>query len=619
MARGLEIEGEARTDGRTDTIGGGWASAAVDVGLARMSQHRQALAAVAVAAGLALGAELGHLVNADAAWAVLPAGLALTALAANLAGRRKPYVAVAGVLVTLWVSAAWWLGPSSRACAYAWAAGTLVAVLVRSRGRSSRRRIEVIGGTWRPWEREAYAYTQRVTRALERIDAAWSTTVVDAGLHPGFQLRRLIGDRFCYSLHIEIPSGHTLDELLKARGALETALNANRETTSIEGEERARGAVIRWTQEGRQRPPLLWTRPSGTRLKHPVEIGEYEDRTPLTIPLGLTAPDSHALVTGATNSGKTTFLRLLVGELAAREDVIIWGVDVAKGGAHFRVWPNCIDRLVTEPEDVIPLLRAVSRIIRARSRWIGENGFDDWPTSPQRPQLVLIVEELSELVDQVRAAVKELESISRLGRQLGVTLILATQRSTDDALGHSSKLRSQVRLRIAFAGDSRDATATFDQGRTASRGWDPGALPGPGWVLVCSSSHPSPRQARTKLLGRERAAAEDARHAGRRPAWDEVSLEAIAAGYDPAEEATAEEPARLLPMRAVDDRLTRLWAAIEEQGEEEFSGRGLARPGLDKNWISKEGLPHFASLGRIERGPTGKWRRAADVALEGDA
>jgi S-DNA-T family DNA segregation ATPase FtsK/SpoIIIE len=587
-------------------------------GLLMAWRFRRQLAPVAAALGLAIAVEVAHLVNQDAALLALPIGLTITALAAATLDTRtdKRDALVVGVGASLWSSAAWWLGPLAYACALAWGIGTLAVTVALWRRRRRRGRIEVIGGTWKWWERDLYAYTQRVTKALQRIDAAWPGTIADANLDPGFQLRRLVGDRFCYSLHIEIPSGHTLDELHKARGALETALNAYRETTSIEGEERARGAVIRWTQEGKKRPPLLWALPSGRKLHDPFVIGEYEDRTPLAITLGLKAPDAHALVTGATNAGKTTFLRLLMGEFCAREDVIVWALDVAKGGAHFRVWEHCIDRLVTEPEDALPMLQAVSRVIRARSRWIGDAGFDDWPTSRAHPQLVVLIDELSELVDQVRGAVKELESISRLGRQLGVTLILATQRSTDDALGHSSKLRSQVRLRIAFPGDSRDATATFDQGRTASRGWDPGALPGPGWVLVCSSSHPSPRQARTFLLTREMAAAEAATRRGARPGWDDVSEGAILAGADQSED-PAEERTRLLPMPAVDDRLSRLWAAIEEFGDGEFSGRGLARPGLDKTWISAEGLPHFAGRGLIEKAPSGRWRRGAgDVAEE---
>ncbi len=615
--------GGARTDGRTVTdaivaAGGELALAASRGGLQLARRHRRQLAPVAVALGLAIVAEAAHLVHQDAALLALPVGLTVTALAAATreSGKAKREALVVGAGASLWWAAAWWLGPLAYACVCAWGVGTLAVTVAWWRRRRRRGRIEVIGGTWRWWEREAYAYTQRVARALQRIDAAWPGTVADAGLDPGFQLRRLVGDRFCYSLHIEIPSGHTLDELLKARGALETALNAYRETTSIEGEERARGAVIRWTQEGKQRPPLLWSRPSGRKLADPFVIGEYEDRTPLTISLGLKAADAHALVTGATNAGKTTFLRLLLGELCAREDVIVWALDVAKGGAHFRIWEHCIDRLVTEPEDALAMLQAVSRIIRARSRWIGDNGCDDWPTDRAHPQLVVLIDELSELVDQVRTTVKELESISRLGRQLGVTLIVATQRSTDDALGHSSKLRSQVRLRIAFPGDSRDATATFDQGRTAARGWDPGALPGPGWVLVCSSAHPAPRQARTFLLTREMAGVEAAQRRGARPAWDEISEAAILVGAERADD-QAEEATRLLAMPAVDDRLTRLWAAIEEAGDREFSGRGLARAGLDKTWISAEGLPHFAGRGLIEKAPSGRWRRGAgDVAEE---
>jgi S-DNA-T family DNA segregation ATPase FtsK/SpoIIIE len=59
-------------------------------------------------------------------------------------------------------------------------------------------------------------------------------------------------------------------------------------------------------------------------------------------------PRRHAILGGATGSGKSGGLNDLLASLAACQDVIIWAIDL-KRGMELQPWAPCIDRLATTP------------------------------------------------------------------------------------------------------------------------------------------------------------------------------------------------------------------------------------------------------------------------------
>ena len=65
------------------------------------------------------------------------------------------------------------------------------------------------------------------------------------------------------------------------------------------------------------------------------------------------------------------------------------------------------------------------------------------------PALVIIIDEYAELADEAPDAMSDTDSIARLGRAVAVTLIAATQRPTQKAMGQGA-VRSQMDLRICF-------------------------------------------------------------------------------------------------------------------------------------------------------------------------
>ena len=74
----------------------------------------------------------------------------------------------------------------------------------------------------------------------------------------------------------------------------------------------------------------------------------------------------HGILGGTTGSGKSGGLNVLMGNLVACRDVVIWGIDL-KRGMELGPWESCIDRLATTPEEAISLLRDAVAVLEARA------------------------------------------------------------------------------------------------------------------------------------------------------------------------------------------------------------------------------------------------------------
>ena len=61
-----------------------------------------------------------------------------------------------------------------------------------------------------------------------------------------------------------------------------------------------------------------------------------------------------------------------------------------------------------------------------------------WEPPSQTPALVIIVDEYAGLADEAPGAMGGTDSIARLGRAVAVTLVAATQRPTQKAMGQGA-------------------------------------------------------------------------------------------------------------------------------------------------------------------------------------
>jgi hypothetical protein len=304
-----------------------------------------------------------------------------------------------------------------------------------------------------------------------------------------------------------------------------------------------------------------------------------------------------------------------MGNLTACADVVIWAVDL-KRGMELGPWASCIARLATTPAEARALLADAVAILEARAAFLAGTGRRVWEPSPDMPALVIIVDEYAELADDAPDATSDADSIARRGRAVAVTLIAATQRPTQKAMGQGA-LRSQMDVRICFrVRERKDVDLILGQGMLTA-GWHAHTLNAPGKFLISAPEHDTPRRARAYLLTDQAVTATANRHAGLRPLLDEVSQRAM----DERAQASPDVP---VPMPAPDLRdddgralggtrdapETILWAALALAPEDGISVPGLmAATGMGRRWVYYR-LRELADAGRAVQTERGNWRAA---------
>ncbi len=256
-------------------------------------------------------------------------------------------------------------------------------------------------------------------------------------------------------------------------------------------------------------------------ITEPIDLGPFEDAAPARV-LFLRR---HGLFGGTSGSGKSGGLNVLMGNLSACRDVVIWAVDLKKG-MELAPWASCIDRLATTPAEARALLADAVAILEARAATLAATGRRVWEPTPELPALMIIIDEYAELADDTPEATADADSIARRGRAVAVTLIAATQRPTQKAMGQGA-LRSQMDIRICFrVRERKDVDLVLGQGMLTA-GWHAHTLNAPGKFLVSAPEHSTPRRARAYLPTDEAVSATASQHADLRPMLDETSLRAV--------------------------------------------------------------------------------------------
>ena len=210
-----------------------------------------------------------------------------------------------------------------------------------------------------------------------------------------------------------------------------------------------------------------------------VPIGVDEAGVPVTLDLKESAEGGsgpHGLCVGATGSGKSELLRTLVLGLVATHssaELNLVLVDF-KGGATFlglgglphvsAVITNLADELHLVDRMADALAGEITRrqeLLRAAGNLTGTAEYAAARRTaaqemPALPALLVVVDEFSELLTQRPELVDLLVTIGRLGRSLGIHLLLASQRLDEGRLrGLDSHLSYRIALRTFSAAESR--------------------------------------------------------------------------------------------------------------------------------------------------------------------
>lgn len=529
-------------------------------------RYRSELAPPAIAAALGLTALYLH-ARRPTVW---PALAILTVAAAvtlwRFSGRwldrpaERSYAGSVAGLAGAWLTVATATGPGAPPLPTVWFLGVLAAGL--------------------PW------WTHRRRRARVRVERtleSWPTVAEQTGL-AGSRVVSAVVDGWGWRALIHLRGGQTASDALHRLPAIESALGTRSGAGRIEPDpHRADRAYLRILDRDPHAQPVPWPGTTTTTITAPVDLGVFEDASPVLVDL----LRKHVLLGGATGAGKSGLLNVILADLTACPDVLVWGVDL-KNGMELQPWAPCLDRIATTPTQADTLLTDAVRVLEDRAEQLAAAGDRVWEPTRDRPALVIVIDEYAELAETARDALAAADSIARRGRAPAVTLIVATQRPTQQAMG-SGAVRSQMEVRICLrVKERRDVDLVLGQGSLAAR-WNAHTLDAPGKFYVSAPGHDTPRRARGYLLDGEELAAAITRNATARPAGTVA----------PAPEPTPEPDA---------DPEVILWTALLHAGPDGMSVPALMdTTGKGRTWVYSR-LQQHADTGRAVQVSRGRWR-----------
>ncbi len=254
--------------------------------------------------------------------------------------------------------------------------------------------------------------------------------------------------------------------------------------------------LARWTLGGRSTGALIGVSADG----------------PLTLDLKRDGP--HGLVAGTTGSGRSELLQTLVASLAVanRPDAMNFVLVDYKGGSAFadcERLPHTVGMVTNlDSAESERALRSLEAELARREQVLKELKAPDvdtaWDSDPvgatarQLARLVIVIDEFAELVLELPDFVTGLIRVARVGRSLGVHLLLATRRPAGVV---SEEMRANTGLRIGLRmEDKDDSVQVLDAPDAAgiSR-----STPGRGLVRTGSGSALIPFQT-ARIAGRRR-------------------------------------------------------------------------------------------------------------------
>jgi S-DNA-T family DNA segregation ATPase FtsK/SpoIIIE len=567
--------------------------------LARLAWRYRSEIAPASTAGAALGMGWWLHTTHPGWWALLLGGSDLTAAGLFVLGGRvgltrpteRVYAAAAALVGGGWLAVAALLGPSTPPMPQLLIlCGLIFAV---------------------PW----WAHRRRRAKArMQRTIAAWPDIAKSVSL-PGSKIQSASVDLWGWRARVRLARGQTIADVTARIPAIESALGTYRGAVRVypTGDGKANRCELRVLDTDPHAEAVTWPGPSVRSITQPVDLGPFEDAERCRVSF----LRRHALFAGTTGSGKSGGLNVLMGSLAACGDVVIWAIDL-KNGMELSPWAPCIDRLATSAGQATALLADAVAILQARAGHLAATGQRVWEPSPDLPALVIIVDEYAELADEAPASMSDTDSIARLGRAVAVTLIAATQRPTQKAMGQGA-VRSQMDTRICFrVRERKDVDLVLGTGML-NAGWHAHTLNAPGKFLVSSPEHATPKRARAYLVTDDDVVRTDAQYGFSRPQLDAISRGALhhaPAAAEPvpwylagAQRDTAEPDATQDDYQPTTQEGA-LWVALRDAPDdgadvaELLQASGMTRPTLYRH------LGALADEGRAVQVSRGRWRAA---------
>ncbi|NJP98230.1 type VII secretion protein EccCa [Nonomuraea sp. FMUSA5-5] len=277
---------------------------------------------------------------------------------------------------------------------------------------------------------------------------------------------------------------HRAEGLARQLAPLRASIGSGGEEQDVLGTNTTLTDLLGVGDAARVQPAVTWQPRAGrNRLRVPIGLGSDGRVVELDIKesaQGGMGP--HGLVIGATGSGKSELLRTLVLGLAITHspEILNFVLVDFKGGATFLGLETLthVSAVITNLEDELPLVDRMhdalhgemvrrQELLRAAGNYASlrdyerarEQGADLRPL----PTLFIVLDEFSELLAAKPEFIDLFVMIGRLGRSLGVHLLLASQRLEEGRLrGLDTHLSYRIGLRTFSAMESRVVLGVAD-------------------------------------------------------------------------------------------------------------------------------------------------------------
>ncbi|MBA8793637.1 S-DNA-T family DNA segregation ATPase FtsK/SpoIIIE [Friedmanniella endophytica] len=338
----------------------------------------------------------------------------------------------------------------------------------------------------------------RVRITLDRpVGAARTATVADS--RPVGEEKRVPEPQ---SVTLDRPSPELFAAVARSLAPLRLSLSAAEETESTAGI--GITSLLGIEQVG-EVGPALWEQKRSSRdfLRVPIGVDDYG--APVLLDLKESAElgmGPHGICIGATGSGKSEMLRTLVLALALShppEDLSMVLVDY-KGGAAFAPFAGLphvagiIDNLADDPQLTARARASIAGEVVRRQEQLRDAGSvpsishyrelraerarTGGPALPPMPHLFVVIDEFGELLTAEPDFVELLIQIGRIGRSIGVHLLLSSQRIESGRLrGLDTYLSYRIGLRTFSEAESNVVLDTKDAFYLP-------AIPGYGYLKV---------------------------------------------------------------------------------------------------------------------------------------
>lgn len=218
-----------------------------------------------------------------------------------------------------------------------------------------------------------------------------------------------------------------------------------------------------------------------------VPLGARAENDILELNLHEKAHGPHGLVAGTTGSGKSEIVQSYILSLAVNfhpHEVGFLLIDYKGGGMAnlFKDLPHLLGTITNlDGSESMRALASIKAEIGRRERIFGDAGvnsinaytdlFKEGTVSEPLPHLFIISDEFAELKREQPDFMKELVSVARVGRSIGIHLILATQKPTgvvDDQIWANSRFK--LCLKVQNEADSKEILKTPDAANITQAG-----------------------------------------------------------------------------------------------------------------------------------------------------